>query len=54
MDPRFIMAWTYEDLRKAGISADEFEKEINNCEGPDHAIEICIKWRGIASEKFTA
>jgi hypothetical protein len=45
IDPRFSIARTYEALRKAGIDHAEFEKELNACESPNHAVKICIKWR---------
>ena len=48
MDPRFSMARTYEALDKAGMSSKGFEDEINQCTGPENALEICKKWRKIA------
>jgi len=48
MDPRFTIADTYKKLQKAGISYKEFEAELNNCDGPDHAIEICYKYQDMA------
>jgi hypothetical protein len=45
IDPRFSIARTYEALKKAGIDHAEFEKELNACESPNHAVKICIKWR---------
>jgi hypothetical protein len=50
MDPRFAMARTYDVLEKAGVDLAGFENEINNCTGPENALEICAKWRKIASE----
>lgn len=44
MDPRFLMADVYKAYRKAGLSSDEFTKEINECEGPEDAIRICLDY----------
>lgn len=49
-DPRYYMAEVYKIYRRKGKDANGFTKEINNCEGPDHAIEICKKY--IAFAKF--
>ena len=50
MDPRYAMADTYRLLSRAGISSDDFTKEVNNCQGPDDAVTICYKWQAIASK----
>ena len=50
MDPRFTMARTYRMLDEAGIALDDFNTEINNCQGPEDAFRICIKWQEIASK----
>jgi hypothetical protein len=50
MDPRFAMADTYRLLDRAGIALDDFNTEINNCQGPEDAITICYKWQAIASK----
>lgn len=50
MDPRFAIARTYDVLEKAGLDIASFESELNNCTGPDNALEICAKWREIANK----
>lgn len=45
IDPRFSIARTYDVLRQAGIDHAEFEKELNNCDSPQDAMRICLKWR---------
>ena len=43
LDPRYAIAETYKQLRRAGKDDAEFTKAINNCEGPDDAIRICME-----------
>jgi hypothetical protein len=43
MDPRTLMARVYRELHNDEIKTAEFEQEINNCTGPEDAVEIC--WR---------
>jgi len=50
VDPRFAIARTYDALEKAGLDIKSFENELNNCTGPDNALEICAKWRNMASK----
>jgi hypothetical protein len=50
VDPRFSIARTYDVLEKAGLNIASFESELNNCTGPENALEICAKWRNIASK----
>jgi len=50
VDPRFAIARTYDVLEKAGLDIASFESELNNCTGPDNALEICAKWREIANK----
>lgn len=48
-DPRYLMADVYRALRrKAPDLVSEFNEEINSCNGPDHAIEICYKFLTLA------
>lgn len=42
-DARYVIAETYRQLAKAGESDVEFTKAINNCEGPDDALRICVE-----------
>jgi hypothetical protein len=49
MDPRTLMARVYRELHNDEIKTAEFEAEINNCTGPDDAIEICWRYLKISA-----
>ncbi len=48
MDPRLWIAQTYRALRGKDELTKQFENEYMNCDGPDHAIEICQKYLAMA------
>lgn len=49
IDPRFEIAETYRLLSKVSEeSVAHFEKELNNCDGADDAIKICLEWQQVA------
>ena len=54
MDARYAMADAYKALSRAGLPHNEFEAEINNCQGAEDAYRIAMKWIGIASKKVSA
>lgn len=49
MDPRLHIAKTLEMLSDAKMDDTAFWDELNNCQGPDDAIQICVKYRAMAS-----
>ena len=49
MDPRMHIARTLELLSDAGIDDKAFWAELDNCQGPEDAIQICGKYRAMAS-----
>lgn len=48
MDPRLYMAEVYRALRGNAEMTAQFENEINNCQGPEDAIDICTKYLALA------
>jgi uncharacterized protein HemY len=48
-DPRLWMAEVYRAVRNQPNLKTEFNQQINSCEGPDHAIQICKKFLMLAS-----
>ncbi len=48
MDPRLYMAKVYKALRGDAEKTKAFEAEINNCQGPDDAISICLRYLAVA------
>ncbi len=42
-DPRYLIAETYRQYRLSSKDDAEFTKAINECDGPDDAIRICVE-----------
>jgi len=48
VDPRFAMAQVYRALRGKAELTDKFTDEVNNCNGPADAFNICMKYLALA------
>lgn len=48
-DPRLYIAEVYKTLKGDAESKKQFEEELNNCEGPEHAISICMSYLAMAN-----
>lgn len=49
LDPRLWIARTYGTIGDNAELKAQFENEYMNCNGPDHAIEICKKYLSLAT-----
>lgn len=48
VDPRYAMAQVYKALRGKAELTDKFTDEVNNCNGPADAFQICMKYLALA------